>query len=253
MSSARRMLMSGRIAGLREHRGAIVAKATWPSIVTERDHQRLVAILGDPRRRTAASNARSYLLTGGLARCGRCGAAMVARPSERKQRRYACTKESGGCNRMFHVAETLESFVRDALIAALDGPGLELVRRAQASTVADDDQAISDELAGIHARIDELASAYAEGSVPLQAFQSATRDLEARRDQLRAQLAKGTPARLVGELPSGAEALESWWDRADLVSRRELVGAVIERVVVGPAIVGRNTFDPSRVDLVWRA
>jgi site-specific DNA recombinase len=58
----RRMLMSARISGQREHRGEIVAKAEWPAIISPRETQQLRAKLGDPERRTNRAS-RRYLLT----------------------------------------------------------------------------------------------------------------------------------------------------------------------------------------------
>ena len=46
--------------------------------------------------------------------------------------------------------------------------------------------------------------------------------------------------------------LASRWAAADLTQRRELIGVFLESVVVSPAVRGRNTFDPSRVQLRWR-
>jgi site-specific DNA recombinase len=40
MQTLRRMLMSPRISGQREHRGEIVGPAEWPAIITEADGER---------------------------------------------------------------------------------------------------------------------------------------------------------------------------------------------------------------------
>src|SRR5207249_4706333 len=70
ISAVHRVLMSGRICGWREHHGELIAKASWPGIVTREQSDRLRAILGDPARRKNLTS-RRYLLTGFL-RCGRC-------------------------------------------------------------------------------------------------------------------------------------------------------------------------------------
>ena len=67
----RRLLQSARITGFRSHRGHVVGKASWPAIVSEAEHERLVAILSDPKRRTSAPVPRRYYLSG-LALCGLC-------------------------------------------------------------------------------------------------------------------------------------------------------------------------------------
>ncbi len=84
----RRMLVSARVSGRRERRtidghrreiGSIVATAVWPAIISAEQSDRLRRLLGNGERRMNGS-ATKYLLTGGMAVCGLCGAALVARP-----------------------------------------------------------------------------------------------------------------------------------------------------------------------------
>jgi site-specific DNA recombinase len=244
--SFRRVLIAPRIAGLREHRGAVVGPAVWKGIITPEDHAAIVAIVkGHP----AAKPARRYLLTGGLARCGRCGAAMVARPNHGGRRRYACAKDFGGCDRTFHLAEPLEDYVGDALFVALDGPALAAARQ-QVAEPGDDD--LVGQIAAEETRRREAADAYAAGTLSLASFQKADRDLEGRIGRAREQLAGRTRARVLTDLPSSFSALKTWWEAADLEARRQLVGLIVEKVEIGPAVPGRNKFDPDRIRIVWR-
>lgn len=50
-STLRRVLVSPRIAGLREHNGEVAGEAMWPAIIDRATHDRLVRLLGDPSRR----------------------------------------------------------------------------------------------------------------------------------------------------------------------------------------------------------
>ena len=90
----RRMLMSPRLSGQRAYGGEIVAKGKWQPILTPEQTAGLVSILGDPARLTRRT-IRRYLLAGGLLRCGRCAAVMVARPRADGVRRYVCPKDLG--------------------------------------------------------------------------------------------------------------------------------------------------------------
>ena len=76
----RRILLSARIAGQREHKGEIVAEAEWPAIITPAESSRIRALLSDPDRRTNKV-ARRYLLVR-LLRCGHCGETLVSRPKQ---------------------------------------------------------------------------------------------------------------------------------------------------------------------------
>jgi hypothetical protein len=97
----RRMLTSARLAGLREHRGAIAAVGTWPAIIEGGTLERLRAILRDGDRRTTTTNARRYLM-GGFLYCALCGTALVGRPRVDKVRRYVCASgpQFGGCGKI---------------------------------------------------------------------------------------------------------------------------------------------------------
>ncbi len=55
------------------------------------------------------------------------------------------------------------------------------------------------------------------------------------------------------DIPSGGQATRTAWADNDLEWRRALLGTVIERVVLNPAVKGRNRFDPDRVEITWRA
>lgn len=63
------ILRSPRIAGLREHLGAVVGAGTWPAIVSSDVHERLTVALSPKRK--SGSRARTYPLVG-LLRCGKC-------------------------------------------------------------------------------------------------------------------------------------------------------------------------------------
>lgn len=120
----RRLLMSARISGQREHKGEIVAPASWPAIITPAETERIRALLTDPARRTNKT-ARRYLLVR-LLRCGLCGATLVSRPRQDSTRRYVCASGPGfsGCGRITIVADTLEAFVTEAVLYRLDSPEL---------------------------------------------------------------------------------------------------------------------------------
>jgi len=81
----------------------------------------------------------------------------------------------------------------------------------------------------------------------------AARDtLEGRIKAARAKLARtnGTgPLRAVAGL--GTKLREAW-EQESLDWRRQVLSAVVDRIVIGPAVRGRNAFDPGRVTVEWR-
>ena len=51
---------------------------------------------------------------------------------------------------------------------------------------------------------------------------------------------------------AGEQALREAWESRGLSWRRAVLAAVVERVVPHSCLSGRNVFDPSRIEVVWR-
>lgn len=120
-STLRSLLASGRIAGLREHRGQVVGSAVWAPIISTEQRDRVLARMAAAAT-TGRRTPRGYLLSG-LGRCGKCEGKLF---SSRRQnsRRYVCQSgpDHGGCGRLTVVAEPLEQFVTEQVLYRLDTP-----------------------------------------------------------------------------------------------------------------------------------
>lgn len=247
----RRTLSSARIAGLRSHRGEVVAKATWPGIISEADHYALNALfqqnIGAGRR-----HPRKYLLTGGIGVCGLCNAKLVARPRGDGRRSYVCASGPGfaGCGKIRALAEPLEDWVRDAVIESVAGEGL----AAALAEVTGDSAATLEELNGLEESLEQLArDHYADKRIGQREFFAARDAITQRVEGLKADLAVGQAGRFASTLPSDAEGLREMYDAQPLEWRQQFVSLVVERLVANPAVKGRNFFDSARFKIVWRA
>jgi site-specific DNA recombinase len=267
-SALTRMLRSARIAGKREHHGVVVADAVWPAIIAPAEHEQLLAVL-DGRARAwgpAGTVVRRYLLTGFLV-CGRCGAKLVAQPRMDGVRSYACAVGKGrlGCGRTTRLAEPLEAYVRDAVIAALDSPELLVALEAVREDAADDAvDGLLNRLRATETQLEDLGRDYADGLVIREAFFAAQTRLSDRLEITRRQLTRAARRRALFTVPEGgAAAIRAEWDAwgderseaarlAGLERRRALLGLVLDRVILHPCVRGRREFDPSRVELLWR-
>ena len=246
----RRMLMSGRISGQREHKREIVGEASWPGIISRSDGERLRALLGDPDRRTNKT-ARRYLLVR-LLKCGQCGEYLVSAPRADGTRRYGCRKGAGfsGCGKTFINAEPLEQFLVYAMLGRLDTRELAYaVAQRQNEPDAERWQQEADEAI---ARRDELSLAYGNGEITMLEWRTAREPIEQRLTTARKQLARATHTTALDGLIGEAAALEQTWDSLDLSRQRAILSAVLDHVVVGPARRGYNGFDESRLRPVWR-
>jgi site-specific DNA recombinase len=246
----RRILLSGRISGQREHKGEIVAKAEWEGIVTPAETQRLRAKLLDPERRTNRS-ARRYLLAR-LLRCGKCGARLGARPREDGSRRYICVRGPGlaGCGSLMILAEPLELFIVEAVLYRIDSP--ELPRAMNGNRSDPEGNEWQAEIERGENKRDELAALWAEGQISRSEWLTARRPIENRLDAARKRLAAINRTSALAPYLGRGEELRGRWAEMTLTRQQQIVAALLEHVVVGPGRRGFNRFDPSRLQPVWR-
>jgi site-specific DNA recombinase len=239
----RRILLSPRIAGLRGHRGEIAATAVWPAIITQADHRRIVAILTDPAR--TKNNGRQRRLLTGLLVCGRCGARMVSRPRGDGSPCYVCAKAPGdGCGGIRVLGEPLDDLVTAAALIYLDSPAL-----ADALAERHGNDKTLGELADVDARLAELGELWAAGDIDRSGWKAARDALERRRADLQADVRTDTAGTAVEAL-AGEAAID--WPNLAHGRRRAILAALINSVTIGPAVRGRNRFDPDRVTISWK-
>jgi DNA invertase Pin-like site-specific DNA recombinase len=249
----RRMLIQPRLAGFRSHHGAIVATGNWPAIIDRDTHRRLVEVLTAPGRKPGAGPPHTYLLSGGVIRCGRCNRPM--RGHARKGRaRYGCESDPmhPGCGRAV-MAKPVDDLVTEAVIAALDSRAFADALRTRSRPEADhsadltqlrDDEAALEQLARDH---------YIERIISRAEYLGARSGLEERIASTRGRLARRSTTPFLADLPSGGEAVRAAWEAHQVDWRRRLVAVVLEAVIIGPETMrGRHTLDPSRVQLIWR-
>lgn len=249
-SGVKRVLMSPRVSGRREYRGEFF-EAVWPPIITPEQSDRLRRKLGSrtPRDRRAP---RRYLLTGGLLRCGRCDAAMVARPDAKGRRRYVCAKGPGqaGCGRLSALANPLEELITEAVLYRLDTPEL--------AAALSDVRAQQAELAGLHdqitqdqAMLDELAADYANRRIGRSEWMAAREPIQTRIDQARRRLSRLSPTTPIDGYVGQADLLRAAWTGLPLSRQQAIVRVVLDHVIARPANRGRG-FDPARFEPIWR-
>jgi DNA invertase Pin-like site-specific DNA recombinase len=250
-TTLKRLLLSGRVSGQREHHGDIVSVAEWPGIISPDQTARLRVLLSDQRRNRAAGvDARTYLLTGFLY-CGRCGVRMTSRANHvrgHKYPRYICSADRGGCGRCGVHAPRLEHVITEAVLTALDTPKmaktLDRRRRHAAKTTP------VDEIADVEMRQVELAEAFGRREVTMAEWRAAKKALDTDLERLRSKVVEQTQAIVL--LPDAID-LRVRWDDVPLDRRRQIIAAVIERIDIAPTERANNRFDASRIAVRWRA
>lgn len=251
----RRILTAPRTAGIRQLRDEVAVKAVWDAILPEATYRQLVAFLEDPKRRQGG-RPRTYLLTGGIAVCALCGAGLSAGRKDDGQARMRCPSGgpntgARGCGKVYVKAEPVEDHVRDVVLAALDGGGL---RDALADSDRDDHRTakLLDDLRSAEAALDQLDRDLDDGLINRRRWLARGERLQHRLEAAKTAVATRSRVGIIATLPSTARALRGNWEAGSVAWRRKVLVACLERVEVGPAVRGRNFFDPDRVRFVWR-
>jgi DNA invertase Pin-like site-specific DNA recombinase len=246
----RKLLSQARLAGARELDGDLIATGAIEPLISVAQLIELRAVLAMPKRTGTRTNARRHLLSGFLF-CGVCGERMNPLPQARGMR-YACPLPSNphrpGCGRVSIVGDPLEAAVRLAILEALQTDRLAELIEAEAA-----DDGISEAVAmlrAVDARIAELDADYADGAIDRRRYRGMLDRLEARRSSAEARIVAADQQRSRISLPLGAHA-EAKWDAGDLAYRRQILEALISRVVIQPAAKLGRTFDPERIALEW--
>lgn len=243
-------LTSATTGGMIQHQGQIIGAGNWQPILDEATWRAVRAKLAE--RHNGPRHPRKYVLTGGLAVCGGCGARLRGGWRRNKTTRVPylqCQSQNRGgkgCTgiRMDH----LEQVVTGELWSALDRPEF-------LAAIGQDDgerDRIVNDLASVDARRGELASLWAEGALNGPEWSAAREALTAREKALQSELA-AIPAPLVDVDITEAR---SAWEHMTAEEQREFLTLFIERVRVmpfgGQRVPHEQWLDRERITIEWR-
>lgn len=245
----RNVMRSGRIAGLRYHRGALVGPAAWEPIITEAEHRQIRARFGGRQAPTPRVNPLV-----GLLYCGRCGTRMIAHRAYSGKRQYRCSSEPdrGGCGRMSSLADPLEDHLLDRIVDVLADGGLDAIL-AQRATATPDRERLARQLAEDEAALQQLTTDhYVDRIIGRDEFLTARSALEQRASESRQRLAALSQAGVLSAVDPSEDAVRARWDAGSVEWRQSFVESLVVKVRLSPAVKGRNFFDPTRVHVDWR-
>jgi len=251
----RRMLLSPRLAGLREHQGQLY-EGSFPAILERETWQAVRAILTDPARMTTAvGGAARHLLTG-IIFCGVCGATLrTTRYGPQRVLYYRCPSRSdGGRNCVARKVEDVDRLILRAIFRAVEKGGA--WNEAAADRSADDPTRPHYEvLARLTAELDTLDAMVAEaelaerlGGKPSPSAATLRRKVterEAERDRHQQAVNRLTAGRITASIPRNLRAI---WKGLSLDRQRAIVAATIEWIKVYPQGQGRD-FDPDAIKM----
>jgi hypothetical protein len=248
----RNVLIRPRNAGLRQHRGEILGRATWEPIVPEHQWRALVAILTDPSRRTSPGNGVKWLGSG-LYLCGRCGSGLrVQGAGGNRTRAYRCPQRGGG--HVTRAAAPLDEYVTAVIVARLARPDAVELLRPVAPLV--DLDALRTDATAARARLREIAEAMGDGDITMAEARIARERAQERLQRAERAIAEATipsPLAALAGVPDVAEV----WPGLDLGIRRAVLDSLVV-VTVKPMLGhrpqgGPGYFDPGAVKIEWKA
>lgn len=247
----RRLLASARISGRRSLRGTIVADAEWPAIISHEDSDSLRRLLLDPkRRRTPLGPPRRYLMTGGLARCGLCGAALVARPKGDGRRSYVCASGPSfhGCGKIRILTDPADQEVVQMVLRHVAQGDL---AHALAQQAAEIDHEAADEYDLVTAKLARVREMYLADEIDDSEYGELRKGLVPRLEAAKRRLDASAKVTAPGlrDLP---DPLDAAWPGLSVEVQRAVLDVLLEAVVIHPAVKGRKAFDPNRVEVAWR-
>jgi site-specific DNA recombinase len=149
------------------------------------------------------------------------------------------------------MAEPLEQFVVEAVLHRLDSP--ELPRALNGSVSSDPaSEEWQTEIERAQEQLEELAELWAEREITRGEWVRARAPIEKRLDAAKRRLAAiNRTTELTAYLGNAKQLREKWAEMA-LTQQRQIVGALLQHVIVGPGRRGYNRFDPARLRPVWR-
>jgi hypothetical protein len=212
-------------------------------------------LLDDPARSKVDTTARSYLLAG-MIRCGHCGEHLHARPVMRKghrYRRYACTTDKGGCNKVGIGAQPLEDLITKAVMIRLDTAALSKVVAARRNASKSKARTkAGDSVADIEQRLDDLAEMFAAGEISKSEWATARARLIVRLDEAKKREAEAIRKINMTDQLARPNVLRQEWPQMTLDRQRLVLNAIIERITIAATTKAGNKFNPDRVDVKWR-
>lgn len=233
----RTILVAPRNIGMREHKGTLTKTECWTPVFDRDTWDEVCAILSSKTRKPAAP--RSYLLTGGIARC-HCGAWLHAQPKRNGSRGYACRAEKGGCGRLTVAGEPLDRYVAELLFHGLGN--------LRTVSVVQDEVSNASAIAGLEAQLAELTSDYyVEKLVDRASYLGSKAKLDARLESERSRYRRRTDSTVLGPYVGGSDLLRAAWPDLSFEKKRAILVAVIDHVTVGPATRRGPVFDSDRV------
>lgn len=250
--SLRALLLQTRLWGYRSHNGVrSEVRGPWKAVLDETTGRELQEVLTRTGRKQNKNKdtTRSKLLSG-LLRCETCGMGLRAGRISKTtgSQRYQCPTPPEGCGNTSIRMQPSDEAIRDMVLHRLDSPA---VRRALSKRETKTDEAnVLVELTRTEQRLKRLGEMWADddnAEVDDAAFLAARKELTAKLDELRGQLAVSHQSRPLSAVLAAGDGLRAAWDELDVGRQRAVLEVLLDKVVVrrsdSPVVIERRRLD----------
>ncbi|TFC12573.1 recombinase family protein [Cryobacterium sp. MDB2-A-2] len=248
----RQILLRPTNAGLRQYQGRVLGPSTTQPLYDVPTHDRLVALLKDPSRKSNfAGSSYKYLLSG-LAICGLCrgpmrrqiGRTVVSKKTGATKRRPA-SYNCADCYRVRRSQEAVDELIVEQVIARLSMADAEGLSRTGDSELAQEAQA---SIEAIDAKLARVADLFAGDEITHEQLKRMTETLRRNRVGAVRDLDGARPRTHLTEL-AGGEVREKWG--ALPIDAKRAVIADLLTVTIMPTGSGTR-FDRDLIVVNWK-
>jgi DNA invertase Pin-like site-specific DNA recombinase len=238
----KRMLRNPAYIGLRVHRGQVVGDASWPAILDRETFDAIAARFDDPARAKYRGGHDLAHLLSGIARCGKCGAAMYV-GNDRGRPVYVCRNGKG------HLARSQEHL--DAFVTVVLLERLATVDLGELSTESPEAEAARAEALELRARLADAIERFTEGNLTAATLAKIEAKLEPKIAAAERAARTNTVPPVVQDL-AGA-GVDARWDALTIEQRRDVVRALLD-ITVKPSKRPRGArgFEEKAIAIKWR-
>lgn len=267
--NVRNVLIRPINAGIVMHKG-IEYSAKTPAIFTPDEWSALqVAIRRNRSKSKHPGRFRKHMLNG-LLYCGVCGEKLFHKSKQQRDGSYrtaaACGKtdsqtgEQRGCGGVSRQVDPIIDLVTAAALYRVDSPDLaQRIQRQRAGT--SDLRSLIDAQEALSNRISKLSNDhYVRGLIDDDEFERLKIEASAQMAEIQKAIEKSARSTILPDISITGE-LRTAWESASIEWRRDLLFALIERIVINPKpkVEGYYPpkykqwwFDPELVDIRWR-
>lgn len=245
-STIRKIALRASNAGDRVHHGKVLGTAAWAPIVDRDKHDRVTALLTDPRRATTRSGARKHLLSYGIGECGACGARLrvIKRGGNDL---YTCDAPRGCVGRR---VEWVDELVREVVVERLSRPDArDLIARDDGAAMAARERAEA-----LRAKLLQVQDDRDNDLITREQYLRSTARHRAELDEIEKgsqRVVTGLPSDVLASLVGPKGKARRWWEdpATSVTQRRALLEALDITVVIKPGRGGPG-FKPELIKIL---